>query len=141
MTIPVGGMPNIRRAIESFFEDTATALYPNIPIHWQNTQISPPEDKNTLWMRASLDETDTARLCVGVRQYRTEGQFIVQIFSPLQIGTAIPETVADALARMLSDKHLDDFVWMRATSVVPVGESDGWYQHNMITDFQADFLR
>jgi hypothetical protein len=107
-----------------------TTIYDNDP--------TPSPADNSLWCRFTVLDGETRRVTVGVKQYRTVGVAIAQLFGPVGDGTQAQRQLADAIVAAFQDQTAGG-VRYGVPSVDNIGKTtQGNYQINVTCPFQAD---
>lgn len=104
---------------------------------YDNDPTPPPAD-GSLWCRFTVLDGASRRVTVGVKEYRTAGVAIAQLFGPLGEGTHTQRQIADAIVSAFQDQTAGG-VWYGVPTVSNIGKtSQGNYQINVTCPFQAD---
>lgn len=101
-----------------------------------NSGFVPPVDAAS-WVRVNVIEYKTENAQVGSGFQRTPGEIIIQCFVPKGTGTKQLNAMRDEITSIFQNQNFDG-VSCFATSVVKVGATANWYQHNVSTVFQYD---
>jgi hypothetical protein len=106
---------------------------------YDNDPTPPPAD-GSLWCRFTVLDGATRRVTVGVKQYRTVGVAIAQLFGPVGEGTQAQRQRADAIVAAFQDQTAAG-VKYGVPTVSNIGKtSQGNYQVNVACPFQADTI-
>lgn len=79
----------------------------------------------------------------GVRRWETVGTLWIQCFGPLSSGKGleIAEYQSIIAARAYQGKSSENSIWFRNVRKQYIGPSGGWYQINVLADYEYDELR
>lgn len=114
--------------------DDAAVLYPN-----SDPAGIPPSDKSP-WVRINVlpGEAFTATLNGPAGpEYRYPGIIMVQVFTNVNIGNGVAQRLADKVADIFRGQEFSG-VTCRASSFNQIGDLDGWFQVNVLTEFYFD---
>lgn len=75
------------------------------------------------------------------RKYTSEGQVVVQIFTPRGDGLTSADALSTTARNAFEGETTDGGVWFANVSVREVGPSGTWYQTNVSADFSYDEVR
>lgn len=90
------------------------------------------------WIRACAQTADGKRMTLGNDPlYRYKGICFVQIFVKPDTGAGRALEIADMITPLLRDKKING-VQFFVPVVRKVGENNGWYQINVLTDFYME---
>jgi hypothetical protein len=104
---------------------------------YDNQDRSPPSDER-LWCRFTVLDGDTERVTIGVRQYRTVGLGLAQLFVPMGTGTKAIRVMADAIRAAFQDVSTGG-VRYGVPRVENIGDDGkGKYQVNVTCPWQVD---
>lgn len=126
----------IRQAIE-----THMASWADHPIAWDGVPAGPDvlqaQGSGSPWVRATIVDGDSFTSSIGSGPcVRRTGIIMVQVFTPLDKGSAPARSIASSIA-----EHIE--YWQQgqlethAASLVRVGPQDGYYQVNVTCGFRA----
>jgi hypothetical protein len=116
---------------------TQVAAPRRLPTIYDNDPTPAPAD-GSLWCRFTVLDGDTRRITVGVKQYRTVGVAIAQLFGPAGEGTRAQRDTAGAIVSAFQDQAADG-VRYGVPAVTNIGKtSQGNYQINVTCPFQAE---
>lgn len=95
------------------------------------------------WGRLSIMRGTRQPAAVGATKVRTIGVLYLQIFLPLQSGTAQADRAADALAAIFDYQSLpitgtSSYAVFETVSLEAAGEREGYQQHNASINFRVD---
>lgn len=76
----------------------------------------------------------------GVRRFTHTGTMTVQIFTPLGRGGSVGYPLAQIVVEAFQGSATINAVWFRNVRVNEIGVSRGWYQINVLADFEYDQL-
>lgn len=100
-----------------------------------NHSYSPIDGEN--WVRLNIIPFRTSNVEVGTHFQRTTGEILVQCFVPINTGERAISLMDDEVINIFQNQNFDN-VSCFATSVLKIGASENWYQHNVATVFQCD---
>jgi len=111
--------------VEQYVEANFTAT----PIEFENASID--FEGLSEWVRVGFQSSGAKRITIGIESYRYYGLLIFQIFTKPDVGAGRSAVIADLLSTLFRSKVLGTFHF-QVPEAVSVGESDGWYQTNLI---------
>ena len=103
-------------------------------IDWENVDFNTPN--NASWVRLSILNGDSDYRAMDSKKVHI-GIISVQVFTPINTGTATAGGYADTLAAIFDDRSFDD-VRCGVASIASVGNSDIWYQINITIPYRRD---
>lgn len=115
---------------------TEVADVRNLATVYDNDPTSPPTD-GSIWCRLTILRAESRRITCGVRQYRESGRIVASLFGPVGRGDADLLELADGVAAAFRSQQASGIRYL-TPSVVPVGQSQGEYQINVVCPFAAD---
>ncbi len=118
---------NERQSIES----RLSANWSTTPIAWENVDFEPPD--NSSWIRATILNGETIYDRFSSKK-RHLGIISIQIFSPLNQGASTARSYADTIKSIFDGQEFGG-VSCQASSIVNVGNLNGWYQLNLNVPF------
>lgn len=104
------------------------------PIAFENVPFNPPTDSD--WVRLSIQNGDSGYRAIE-RKKRHTGNISVQIFTPINKGTATGKEYADIVINIFSDQQFNDIV-TNVSSIITIDDDKAWYQTNVITPYYRD---
>ncbi|CTQ45769.1 phage tail terminator-like protein [Roseibium aggregatum] len=130
----------IRREIEGVFGDEFPSAYPNVAITYENTGFD--HDPESFWLRLTIRTNEPRRQDIGASKglYLTTGVALFQIFVPVGQGTGEGLEIADAIDDIFRARETEH-IRFRASTAIPVGVSNSWYQVNVSVPFRAYFFK
>lgn len=133
----------IRRAYVSEFADenclTELTAFPNV-------SFTPPEDPGNekKWIRFNIEVANRFKVSVGegegAAQWRVIGNLVLQVFTPLDIGTKLKTDLLNELIPVFQGKTYSGVVF-RTPTENDIGKSGSWYQTNVICPFYHDTIQ
>ena len=121
---------NERTSIESRLNSNWTTT----TIQWENVDFDTPN--NAPWVRLSILNGDSDYRAIDSKKVHL-GLIVIQLFTPINTGTATAKGYVDALAAIFDDQSFDDAV-CGVASMANVGTSDIWYQINITIPYRRD---
>jgi hypothetical protein len=102
---------------------------------------TPAPTQALVWCRFTVKDGESRRITIGgVKQYRTVGVAIAQIFGRLGEGTAGVRSVADAITIAFRDVTADGVKYSVPYADNIGDNNEGNYQLNMVCPYQADTI-
>lgn len=128
-------MTTLSTARESIYQRFATDWGVTSDYTFDNEDFTPPED--TPWVRLVVRHTSSNQVSLGSsgnRKFDRDGLVFVQVFTPLDQGSAVADALVEKVLEIFEGKTID---LIRFTDVTPreVGPMDGWYQVNVDAAF------
>jgi len=130
--------------IRGVFDTVLKQQWSETPIAWDNVPFDPPQGCS--WIRGALVVDDSQNVNIGVlvegnARTRHSGNYIIQVFSPLNEGSGDHTLVVSQLIKLLQNQQPHKDILTYAGSYRRIGnEGNGWYQSNVIIPFTADQL-
>lgn len=136
-------------------EQAVDAMYGHLTTGWNNLP-SPPtllyEDRgqeipgtDVAWARAEVRHNEGGQATLGEKGYRTFeriGFVTVQIFTPLNQGRAQSDKLAQAVIDIFEGETAGNgAIWFRRVRANEVGRDGGWFQINVLAEFEYDQQR
>lgn len=124
-----------RADIENRF---ATLWGATTPVAYSNVAFKPPADAE--WARLTILDNTTDEIGIGqpgAQLYRFQGLIVVSLFAPLNKGEKRARQLADQVFQIFKAADFGS-VTSWAPYVTVVGESDGYFQVNVTTNFKRD---
>lgn len=122
---------DLREAIETKIQTVLsgeTIEFPNVPIDTPSTQ----------WFRLTINLAPSAQVAMGAtKRFRHTGVISVSVFTPKNESSIEAYQYADTIATALRNQSFDG-VQALVPSVTPVGNSNEWFQLNVVTPFYFD---
>jgi hypothetical protein len=111
-----------------------------IPVSWPNLAFTPPSPQSP-WCRFSIVGGESKQTTIGAtnNNHRSTGIVYVSIFIPSNTGDLIALQRADEAAAIFRN-WAGTNVRCRVPQIKAIGDSDGWYQINVMTAFLRDEL-
>lgn len=132
----------VRQVIEDYFFNAFVALYPDVPVHFQNTSTDPPNpadpsNPTANWVWLGLDAGLDDKQSLNNRQYRKQGIVTVLVRGATSEGTFLTGAIADDAATILRDRRINDVI-LYTPNVSPQGIVDKWDVISITTNYKAD---
>ena len=125
--------------IRSYLNTQWVPLHPGIPISYPNVAFVPVQGQS--WIRLVVLYTTTSQADLAdVKKWRTLGIASVNIFTPISIGTKLPNQLTDDIFDMFVGINLNG-IQFRAPTPTVIGPNEGMYQVNVRTEFYFDLHR
>ena len=116
----------------------ATLWGSTTPVAYSNVAFTPPADAE--WVRLNILDNTTDEIGIGqpnAQLHRFQGLIVVGIFTPLNTGEKRARQLADQVFSMFKSADFGSVTsWTPYVTVV--GESDGYFQVNVTTNFKRD---
>lgn len=126
----------IRTELLEWWEST----YPQIPLFWDNVEEAHPADQ--VWVYATLLPGNSRLAGLGgdpsSRRWRVVGVLVLQVFTPLLEGVSKAEELTAGVTDNFQGRTIGN-VLFRETSLLRLGLSGAWFQHNISTSYQFDY--
>lgn len=126
----------VRQAFESYLKD----YWSYTPVAWDNVPFTAPEKGS--WIRPAVVVDFSENVNIGSilnSRERHSGNYIIQLFSPLNEGTGDHTRLIDDMIKLLTNKQIEQNILTYAGSPRRIGdEGNGWYQSNILIPFTAD---
>lgn len=130
-----------RQDIEQFFVANYT-LPPSVDLFFENTPI--PQNNEQPYIKLLVRDGTAFQASLGgqVNVKRNNGFVVCEIRHTQDIGTGNALRMADDIAAVFDSEQ---FGTNRITMLVPtvdrIGNRDGWYQVNVLTEFRRDVIQ
>ncbi len=128
----------VRQTFETYIKDKWSIT----EVAWDNVPFTAPEGCS--WIRPALVIDDTANVNIGSLnnpRTRHQGQYVIQVFSPLNEGSGENTVVVDKLIKLLQNIQPHEDILTYAGTARRIGdEGNGWFQSNVFIPFTADQL-
>ena len=121
---------NERTSIENRLE----TLWNTTAIHWDNVSFTEPASKT--WIKCNILNASSTYRAIDSKKKHI-GLIILQIFVPINSGTAVVRGYADSLAAIFENQNFDDVVCGIA-SIEKVGINTVSYQINVKIPYRRD---
>lgn len=119
-----------------------------IPMVWEGTAGSDKpstDDPQQSWARAGFQHVARRQTTIvgsdGNRRFTSYGLVSIQLFTPPADGLADADPTAEAFRNAIEGKSTANGVWFRNARTIEVGLSGGWWQTNILADFEYDEIR
>ena len=104
---------------------------------WPNMSNVVPQKAS--WIKADLIIAHSFNTTIGTRRTRHSGDYIIRLYTPLNIGVGPGFLLASQLLALLENKRLNDDILTYAGSVRNIGDAGyGSYQFNILIPFTAE---
>lgn len=110
-------------------------------IKWQGREYESPPPLQVPYARIKLVHAKGTQESLsdenGVRSWGRIGLIFVQCFGATPGGRALEdaEYMGQVAQRAYQGKQSESCIWFRNATVTEIGATDGWYQVNMVTQF------
>jgi hypothetical protein len=131
---------DVRAAIEGRIA-TQMAASPAYPVSYQNVPFTPPN--NTPWVQAFIrfgDNNYATLLPTGSAGFnRQNGTLVVNVFTPIGVGTAANFTIAERLKDLFDRVKLSSIIFDAASGPAQVTPAapEAYYQTQLTITFEA----
>jgi len=115
--------------LEQYF----AANYSGTPVEYENAPLSDFSNL-TEWVRFITTSASASQMSFGLVAYRYTGVIAAQIFIKPDIGSRRAYEISDLISNVFKSKVIGSYVFKVPEAIV-VGESEGWYQVNLIIPF------
>jgi len=115
-------------------ESRPNANWTTTTIDWENVDFNTPN--NASWVRLSILNGESGYRAMESKKIHL-GIIAVQLFTPINTGTAIARGYVDTLAAIFDDQSFDDVV-CGVASIANIGTSDIWHQINITIPYRRD---
>lgn len=121
-------LATVRQSIETHLSTNFTSY----PIKYENIPFDAPD--NTSWIACHIKRNilPTPELDSS---YEVVGMLILQVFTPLNSGMVVSNTIIDSLAVLYNNQYNISNLWFGDADIDDVGKSDVWYQVNLSVPF------
>jgi len=118
-------------AIESRFATNFTVC----SVKYSNVKFEP--ENRVAWADLKVAIADSMNAEIGAGRHRLVGIISVNIYEPVNTGTAVGKEKAELAAAVFRDQQFSG-ITCRSPKIVEVGEVDEWYVINMSVPFYRD---
>ena len=118
----------------SSIEARLSANWTTTAVNYSNVDFDTPN--NSPWVRLSILNGQSDYRAINSKKIHL-GLISIQVFTPVNTGTASIREYADTLASIFDDQSFDDVV-CGVASIASVGSSDVWYQVNITIPYRRD---
>ena len=113
------------------------ATWTTAPICWPNTP--PLTALNTPWVRFSVIPLARTWPTIPSGTKRVmDGEIVVQVFTPSGSGSGTARTLVDAIGALFGKYSSGGVQCHEPKAPVVVGDTEGWYQINVIIPWRAE---
>lgn len=148
MTLPT--FVTARNEILDLFKAAWTSLSPAqnggtvVPVDYGVMPFVPP--KTTPYARVTIKHTDGGQRCfgaTGARRFTRYGIVSIQVFTPTskQTGFSQGENLAIIGRDAFEGIGTASGIWFRNVRIKEIDPAEGWYQQNVIAEFEYDELK
>lgn len=132
-------VPEAKQIILAEFETLWVAAHPTVPYFFENEAQGPPSDGPYvhLFIRHATRNQESLG-GIGARKFQSSGFIVLQIFAPLDGGSAVADNLAATAQSIFEGKSLTSGgATVNTNSSVPaeLGPTDDGYQTNVVTAF------
>lgn len=130
----------------SVFRTAWQAAQPIAPVQYPNVgqALAPPKTQGP-WARVVVAHATGGQRTLageaGTRRFGRVGILTAQIFAPVGGGTDLAYNLAQLVVDAYEGQSTPGGAWFRNTRVNEVGVSDGWFQLNVLVDFDYDQVK
>lgn len=114
------------------------------PCHYPDRPFTPPTDA-TPWARITVRHSGGGQGslagALGKVKWGRTGRVTVQIFTAPGTGLSTADDLAKLVANAFEGVATPRGVWFRNVHPVEVGPDGGWYQVNVLADFEYDEVK
>lgn len=120
-----------KSALETYIKTNLTGTNLVFENQTQNNKVSE-------WVRVNILNPDGKQISLGSNPYyRYIGLLIFQIFIKPNTGSGRAMEIADQITTLFRGLTISGMTF-KPPVIDPVGESGGWYQHNVSTQFSRE---
>ena len=116
-------------------EDRFATNFTVCDVKYANVKFDPTA--RTAWAALEVIIVDSMNIEVGAGRHRSIGIISVNIYEPINTGTAAGKEKAELAAAVFRDQQFSG-ITCRSPKIVEVGEIDEWYVINMSVPFYRD---
>lgn len=123
-----------RQLIETRF---ATQWDERTPVDYANVAFTPPAltDPLPYWARLTVRSGEGSQITLGENpEHRYVGLIYVQLFGPKNRGTKALRDYATIVAGIFT-RYVEEGLICRTSYLQEIGETEGWYQINVVTPY------
>jgi hypothetical protein len=118
-------------------------------LYWNSKQeipkIDDANDNPQAWARITTRHVDSNQSalsgCSGQTPFTRIGLVTVQVFTSLGTGLSIGDSLYKIVLDAFEGKKSPLGVWFRNVRLQEIGESRGWFQANILAEFQYDEIK
>lgn len=144
---------NMTQARRELFQVLANAMTPAVlasisgaVIHYDGRdapQKDPTKNYVESYVRPAVESQQTLANHEGKRRWGNRGTLFILCFGALSTGKGLEnaETLATIAKLAYSGKSTDNCIWFRNARIQYLGSSGGWYQINVLVDYEYDEVR
>lgn len=118
-------------------------LLNQFPIAITGHAFDPPKDPAP-WVRLTIifnDGRQSSLGDIGNRKFIKSGFVNAQIFTPSGTGTDKNDEMAQDSLNLLDSIRIDQKLWMYNGKIQTIGDSGGYYQQNVVIEFNFEDIR
>ena len=132
----MGTFQQVRQYIEARLSDNWTAT----DIAFDNIDYTPSAD--TAFVNLLIEDGPARQITYNANEnatHRYEGWIMVFVNVPLKTGTNTARGYADSIASIFRNAQFSALdIVCKSTRIIRIGEIDGMYQYNVLTEFWVD---
>lgn len=120
----------------------ASGVTSGIVLQWDNVKADPvgeDADGNALpWARVTVRTLATSQETlggVGSRKHQTEGQLVVQVFTPSGDGHTLADGIVEVLKAALRNQRVGD-LWFFDVTAREIGTDGPYFNQNVVAGFR-----
>ena len=98
----------------------------------------------TPWVRIAVVMNDGYQISLGIignRRFQKSGFVVVQVFTPINTGTNKNDEMADEGLKCLDGIRIDPSLWTFEGRIDTIGDTDDYYQQNVVVKFKFEEIR
>jgi len=129
------------------FSDERAAIESRFSANWTTTDIKrdgvpfTQPDNDTAWVAITVENASEEETTIGSNaRHVFRGNIIVQVFTPPHAGSDLARQYADTIATIWRRQEFSSgssgTIWCRTPGIRVIGETDGWYQINVVTEYE-----
>jgi len=145
--MPISNVTQARDDIHTVFKTAwdanTTSIVGSVPevrYRFVEQDTEPPEANYWAW--AAVDHVTGGHAAIGTSLFDHAGIFSVQIYGPnTSEGFSVLDSLVEVVLAAFEGKQSANGVWFRNARVNEVGPERGWYQVNVLIDFEYTITR
>lgn len=123
----------ITNSITAYFQNFADVS--NLVARYDNDPRDTPSSR--LWCKCSVEFDAHTQKEIGVNSYKCTGNFIIEIFDSLRMGTAYMLNKIDLIVAQFTELIINNLVEFQTPTVRNVGRVNDNYRIDVICSFEA----
>lgn len=116
--------------------------YEDTLILWKDTDADPPNSTKEPWIRFAVHHSSGRQAslsgALGTKRYRRNGIVRVRLFTAKGEGHSTSDVLGPIIMHAYEAGDTPDGVWFRNVRIQEVGVSGGWFETDILADFEYD---